>query len=90
MCRPYFKEFNVDRMDNHTSKKSIMCRNSLDAKSKHDGDTRFILVQALGKRIKAVRPVATCLYYDLTGMARWRVQDGYAHESFDDYNRVDG
>ena len=48
-----------------------------------DGD-EIILVQALGKRVKAVRPVATCLYYDLIWMARWRVQAGYAYESFDD------
>ena len=40
-------------------------RNSPDANSKYNRDTWFILVRAIEKRVKAVRPFATCLYYDL-------------------------
>jgi hypothetical protein len=39
----------------------------------HSRETWFILVRAPRKRVKALRPVATCLYYDLVGMARWRL-----------------
>ena len=35
-------------------------------------ETEFILVQASRKQVKAVRPVATCLYYDLV---EWRIDD---------------
>ena len=58
-------------------------RTPLGAKINHSRDTRFLLVRTHGKRVKALRLVATsCIMYS----ARLRVQDGYAYKSFDDYN----
>jgi hypothetical protein len=45
----------------------IFCswRNSPGAKNNHSWDIRFILVRAPMKQVKALRPIAICLYYDL-------------------------
>jgi hypothetical protein len=45
---------------------------------------------APGKRIKALCPVTTLFVLRSRQITRWRLQDSYAYESFDDYNRADG
>jgi hypothetical protein len=56
----------------------------LGVKNNHSRDTKFILVRPPGKRVKALRPVATLVFLYL---ARLLLQCSYAYEKVDDYKR---
>jgi hypothetical protein len=90
--RAPWKDRNIDGLEWEFWKKSILYSKIggqvfgswgtlLGAKNNHSRDMR-LLVQALEKRVKVVRPVATLVFLY---SARLRLQCSYAYERVDDY-----